>query len=94
MNAETVEEALHKLEGFRLDGVVQKMRCPFLLVHGAEDRQIPMRDARKLFNAVGSEDKTFKVFTSKEGGAQHCQRDNMTLGTTYIYDWLREKLRA
>ena len=92
MDAKTAEEALEKLEGFRLDGVVQKMRCPFLLVHGAEDKQIPMRDARKLFNAAGSKDKTFKVFTAKEGGAQHCQRDNMTLGTTYIYDWLQRKL--
>ncbi len=93
MNAKSPDEALEKLEGFRLDGVVQKMRCPFLLVHGEEDKQIPMRDANALFRAVGSKDKTFKVFTVAEGGAQHCQRDNMTLGTSYIYDWLQAKLK-
>jgi dipeptidyl aminopeptidase/acylaminoacyl peptidase len=93
MNAKSTEEALRKMEGFRLDGVVQKMRCAFLLVHGEEDKQIPMRDARALFRAAGSRDKTFKVFTAKEGGAQHCQRDNMSLGTSYIYDWLQEKLK-
>ncbi|MEE9274996.1 MAG: alpha/beta hydrolase [bacterium] len=93
LNAKTMEEALDKLDGFRLNGVVQKMRCPFLLTHGADDKQIPMRDARALYNAVGSKDKTFKVFTVAEGGAQHCQRDNPSLGTSYIYDWLQEKLK-
>lgn len=93
LNAKTLDEALQKLEGFRLDGVVQKMKCPFLLTHGADDKQIPMRDARALFKAVGSKDKTFRVFTVKEGGAQHCHRDNLILGTSYIFDWLQEKLR-
>jgi dipeptidyl aminopeptidase/acylaminoacyl peptidase len=92
LNTKTLEEALQKLEDFRLDGVVQKMRCPFLLTHGAEDRQVPVRDARALFNAVGSPDKTFKLFRIAEGGSQHCQRDNLSLGVTYISDWLQEKL--
>ena len=94
LNAKTEAEALKKLEGFRLDGVVQKMRCPFLLVHGEDDQQIGMDVARKCFRAVGSKDKTLKVFTGGEGGAQHCQRDNLSIGTAYMFDWLREKLRA
>src|SRR6266446_7772593 len=36
------EAALKALEGFRLDGAVQKIECPFLLVHGEGDAQIPM----------------------------------------------------
>lgn len=92
LNAPTLDDALQKLEDFRLDGVVQKMRCPFLLTHGAEDRQVPVRDARALFNAVGSQDKTFKLFRVAEGGSQHCQRDNLSLGVTYISDWLQAKL--
>jgi dienelactone hydrolase len=93
-NVRTIEEALKKLEGFKLDGVAQKMRCPFLLVHGEDDQQIGMDVARKCFRAVGSKDKTLKVFTGREGGAQHCQMDNITLGAHYIHDWLRKKLRA
>jgi hypothetical protein len=65
-----------------------------LLTHGAEDRQVPVKDARALFNAVGSKDKTFKLFTANEGGSQHCQRDNLSLGVTYICDWLQEKLAS
>ena len=34
LGVDTVEEALRRLEPFRLDGVVQKMRCPFLVTHG------------------------------------------------------------
>jgi alpha-beta hydrolase superfamily lysophospholipase len=89
---ETFEEALSKLEGFRLDGVAQKVECAFLLTHGTEDAQVPMADAQKLFEAIGSKDKTFRVFDAEEGGAQHCQRDYLTLVSTFIADWLQEKL--
>jgi dipeptidyl aminopeptidase/acylaminoacyl peptidase len=92
LGVETIEEALNKLEAFQLDGIVQQMRCPFLLTHGAEDEQVPLANAQALFNAVGSTDKTFRVFTPEEGGAQHCQHDYLTLGTTFIFDWLEEKL--
>ena len=89
-----MDQALEKLEGFKLGGVVEKMRCPFLLVHGQDDQQISMSVARKLYNAVGSKDKTLRVFTGKEGGAQHCQMDNVTLAVSCITDWLKEKLGA
>jgi dienelactone hydrolase len=92
LGVETLDDALRKLEAFRLDGVVQRMRCPFLLTHGADDEQVPMADAQALFDAVGSRDKTFRVFTSDEGGSQHCQRDYLTHGATVIADWLAQKL--
>src|SRR4051794_7713429 len=88
----TLEEALARLEPFRLDGVVQQMRCAFLLTHGAEDEQVPLADAEALFAAVGSPDKTLRVFSAEEGGAQHCQRDYLTVGSATIFDWLAEKL--
>ena len=90
--ASSPEQALKKLEGFRLDGVVQKMRCAFLLTHGADDEQNSMADAQALFDAVGSTDKTFRVFTTEEGGSQHCQGDYLSIGITTMYDWLAEKL--
>jgi dipeptidyl aminopeptidase/acylaminoacyl peptidase len=86
------EAAMKKLEGFRLDGVAQKVTCPFLLTHGTEDEQVPLADAHKLFAAIGSKDKTFRIFDAEEGGAQHCQRDYLTLICTTIADWLAEKL--
>ena len=90
---QTFEQALAKLEGFKLDGVVQKMTCPFLLTQGTEDKQVPMSEAQKLFGATGSKDKTFRVFTPEEGGAQHCQRDYLTAVCDVIGDWLTDKLQ-
>jgi len=94
LNANSLDDALRKLEDFKLDGVVQQMSCPFLVTHGEEDAQIPLSDAQTLYRAVGSKDKTLKIFTAEEGGAQHCQRDNMSLGVTYIADWLADRLKA
>ena len=79
---------------FRLYGVVQNMKCPFLLVHGIDDQQIPMKDARALFRAVGSKDKIFRVFKGTDGGAQHCQIDYISPVVHFMGDWLKEKLGA
>jgi dienelactone hydrolase len=85
--------AMKKLEGFRLDGIVQQMKCPFLLVHGAGDEQIPLSIAQKCFDAVGSKQKTFKVFSREEGGFHHCQVDNVTIGVHTMWDWLEDVLK-
>lgn len=87
------DEAMKKLEGFRLDGIVQKMKCPFLLLHGAGDEQIPLSLAQKCFDAVGSKDKTLRVFTKEEGGFHHCQVDNVTIGVHAMWDWAADKLQ-
>ncbi|HEY7243080.1 MAG TPA: prolyl oligopeptidase family serine peptidase [Xanthobacteraceae bacterium] len=85
--------ALKKLEGFRLDGIVQKMRCPFLLLHGHGDEQIPLAIAQKCFEAVGSTEKTFRLFTREEGGFHHCQVDNVTIGVHAMWDWIEDVLK-
>jgi len=92
LGVDTLEEALNTLEDFRLDGVVQNMKCPFLIVHGEDDEQVPLKDAEKLFAASGSADKTLRVFSAEEGGAQHCQRDYLTLGVYTMWNWFEEKL--
>jgi len=91
---ETKEEAFKKLEGFKLDGVVQKMKCPYLLVHGEGDQQAPFEHARKTIDACGSNRKELKIFTREEGGYHHCQVDNVTIGTAYMWDWAADVLRA
>jgi dipeptidyl aminopeptidase/acylaminoacyl peptidase len=91
-DVKTPAEALKRLEGFRLDGVVQKMRCPFLLLHGERDAQIPLESAQRLYDAVASRQKTFKVFTPDEGGYHHCQVDNASIAVETICDWLEDIL--
>ena len=67
-----------KIEGFRSTVSLDHVHCPFLLMHGAEDAQVSTAEAQKLFDAIGAKDKSFRVFTAEEGGAQHCQRDYLT----------------
>jgi len=92
LGVDTLEQSLEVLKPFTLDGVMQEMTCPFLLVHGAEDEQIPLADAQKQFDACGSKDKTFRVYTAEEGGSQHCQRDYLTLVVADMWNWFEEKL--
>lgn len=86
--------ALDKLAGFRLDGIVQKLACPFLLLHGAGDQQIPLALAAKLFDAVGSRHKVLRVFSREEGGFHHCQVDNVTIAVHTMWDWVADVLTA
>lgn len=92
LGVDTIEEALAKLEDFRLDGVVQRMRCPFLVLHGEHDEQVPLDTAQRLYDASGSADKTLRVYPAAGGGAQHCQSDQLTSATADFADWLAEKL--
>ena len=56
-------------------------------------RADPARAAQKCFDAVGSKQKTFKVFTKEEGGFHHCQVDNITIGVHYMWDWIADVLK-
>ncbi len=90
----TKEEAFKKLEGFKLDGVVQKMQCPYLLVYGEGDQQAPFEHARKTIAAAGSKRKELKIFSREEGGYHHCQVDNVSIGTAYMWDWVADVLQS
>ncbi len=87
-----MDAAMEKLKNYTLAGVAERIECPTLICHGANDRLSTMEVARQLYEAVGSHDKTLKVFTADDGGAEHCQADNRQVGIDYIADWLALKL--
>lgn len=89
----SLEQAEKLIEEFTLEGVADKITCPLLIVHGENDRQIPLDHAEKTIEAaINSPRKELKIFTLAEGGAEHCQVDNRTLGIDYIADWIAEIL--
>jgi dienelactone hydrolase len=89
----TPEEAFTVTDKMTLQGVADKITCPLLIVHGENDRQVPLSEAQKLFEgAVNSPRKELKVFTQVEGGAEHCQVDNNAMGVDYMADWAAEVL--
>ena len=86
------ETALEWAKKFTLEGVADKVQCPILILHGENDRVVPLAEARKLHECVGSKNKTLKIFTEDEGGAEHCQVDNRQLGVDFIGDWLLKNM--
>jgi alpha-beta hydrolase superfamily lysophospholipase len=87
-----MEAALEKLKKFTLAGVAERITCPMLICWGEEDKLTPREVAQQLYFAVASHDKTLKIFTVEEGGAEHCQVDNRQVGIDYIADWLAARL--
>jgi pimeloyl-ACP methyl ester carboxylesterase len=86
--AKDLDHAVEMARRFNLSGVAEKIECPFLVLHGENDRIVPLDSAKKLYAAAGSKKKTIKIFTAEEGGAEHCQVDNRQAGVDYIADWL------
>jgi dienelactone hydrolase len=84
--------ALEWAKKFTLEGVAEKVECPILILHGESDRVVPLAEAKKLYERVGSKNKTLRIFTEAEGGAEHCQVDNRQLGVDFIGDWLLKNM--
>ncbi|WP_291039835.1 prolyl oligopeptidase family serine peptidase [Herbiconiux sp.] len=76
-----------------LAGVVPLIAVPFLVTHGAGDRQIPLTDATEQFEAAtGSPDRELKIFTERDGGIEHVSVDNMLPVSAFIADWVAARL--
>jgi hypothetical protein len=90
--AETAEQGLERIEHFKFAEFGQRIQCPFLLLHGADDQQISLDDARTVFEMIGSPRKEMKVFTGEDGGTQHSQQDNALPAIHYMCDWMARTL--
>ena len=89
---DTIEEAMKVIKNFHVGPIGGQVECSFLIVHGAEDQQVPETAAQAMFDAIGSKDKSMKIFSGEEGGAAHCQFDNHLPAMQYVGDWLKSKL--
>jgi pimeloyl-ACP methyl ester carboxylesterase len=87
------EAAIRKAEQFSLEGVANKISMPFLVVHGADDKVVPVAAAHKLYAELTSKDRALKIFTAEEGASGHCCVDNRPVGVDYIADWIAVNLR-
>ncbi len=75
-----------------LEGVVERIRAPFLVTHGANDRQIPLADAHRSYaQATGSSDRALRIFTDEDGGVEHVSADNMLPVIAFISDWIADR---
>jgi dienelactone hydrolase len=93
--AKDVEEFMKIAENVHLDGVVERIKVPFLVTHGEKDSQIPLKWAHRTYEQlVNSPKRELKIFTDREGGVQHASFDNSMNAGHYIADWVAETLGA
>ena len=91
--AKDQDEFFEKAEGMNLNGVMDRIKVPFLVTHGAHDRQIDVAYAHQSYEQlVNSPKRELKIFTEREGGVEHVGADNMSFGTEFIADWFAETL--
>jgi dienelactone hydrolase len=91
--ASDMEDFHAKTVGMTLNGVMEQIKVPFLVTHGAEDRQIGVDYAQQSYEQLtNSPKRALKIFTPREGGVEHVGADNMSYGRDYIADWFADTL--
>jgi fermentation-respiration switch protein FrsA (DUF1100 family) len=91
----SVEDFMVAMPAVTLDGQVEKLRMPFLVTHGENDRQIPVSNAYRSYEqAVNSPKRHLRIFTRADFEVEHCGADNGTVMRDYIADWCAETFAA
>jgi len=89
----SVEEVVAVSEQLSLRGILDRIKCPILCVHGENDRQISLSQAKQLIADCTSSPKAeLHIQTLAEGGAEHCGVDNVAPTRETICDWIAEVL--
>lgn len=91
--AKDVDEFMSIAENVHLDGVLERIKVPFLVTHGEKDSQIPLKWAHRTYEQlVNSPRRELKIFTDREGGVQHSSFDNSINAGHFIADWVAKVL--
>ena len=78
---DTIEESLKVVRQMTLEGVASLITCPLLVVHGENDRQVPLWHAQRTYDeAVNSVGRERKIFRLADRGAEHSGPDTKPVG--------------
>ncbi len=91
MGADTMAEALETSRAFALEGHLDHMKCPLLVLHGGHD-VLTVSAATQVHDYAVSKgvNSTLRLLQPDETGAEHCQHDNPTIGQEIMNDWLAD----
>ncbi len=91
--AKDMDDFLEKSKDMNLNGHMDRIKVPFLVTHGVQDRQISKDYAQQAYDQlVNSPRRELKWFTPREGGVEHVGADNHAFAIDYIADWFAETL--
>lgn len=89
----TIDEIVEVSGKICLRGILDRIRCPILVVHGENDRQIPLAFAERVVaECVNSRKAELYVHRLADGGAEHCGIDNVALTRDVMADWIAQTL--
>ncbi len=90
--ASSMAEAAEIAAPFKLEGALENMRCPYLIIHGGHDvlgvEAVSTVHQHAKLHGI---DVTLRLTSEDETGADHCQHDNPTLGQELMIDWLADR---
>ncbi|MXQ09567.1 alpha/beta fold hydrolase [Alphaproteobacteria bacterium GH1-50] len=91
MGEDTMTEALETSKAFALEGHLDHMQCPLLVLHGGHD-VLTVSAATQVHDYATSKgvNSTLRLLQPDETGAEHCQHDNPTIGQEIMNDWLAD----
>jgi len=89
--AKTMAEAAEIAKPFKLENVLNHMKCPYLIIHGGHD-VLGVEAVKTVFDYATKHgvQATLRLTSEEETGAEHCQHDNPTLGQELMLDWLAD----
>jgi dienelactone hydrolase len=91
--ADDVDAFMQTAGRVHLDGILDRIKVPFLVTHGENDRQIPLEYARQTYDQlVNSPKRELKIFTAREQGVEHSSLDNVANARDFIADWVAQTL--
>lgn len=89
--AEDLQSFMAIAEEVTLNGVMDRIKVPFLVTHGENDRQIPLEYAHQSYDQlVNSPKRELKIFGAREQGVEHSSLDNVANARDWIADWIAE----
>jgi pimeloyl-ACP methyl ester carboxylesterase len=82
----TIAEYIDGLSKYRLWGLEEKIRCPYLNIGGVAEGQVAV-DGQMFYEKLTCP-KAQHIITTKEGGEAHCGVNNESLEHQIMFDWL------
>lgn len=84
---DNLEQACERAKELTLEGCINKIKCPLLVIHGEKDRLFPLEQAQRIYTGAQGE----KELLSLQNGNHVC--NNLPyMYKYYLADWLRKTL--
>ena len=81
-----------QLQRYSVSDVASQIRQDVLLLAGAEDQIIPLKEYHNTMNGLpNARSLTGRIFTAEEQAQNHCQVGNIKLAPDVILQWVDEK---